>query len=65
METLTVYKEEQLRNPEFVREYEAIQPEMNVIRAIVGAGTSKNFTQKQLAECTGFNLADIRKLENG
>ena len=49
MKTLTSFKEEQLRNPEFAREYEAIQPEMDVIRAIVEARTSKNLTQKQLA----------------
>jgi len=65
MKTLTSFKEEQLRNPEFAREYEAIQPEMDVIRAIVEARTSKNLTQKQLAERTGINQADISKLENG
>ena len=31
----------QLQNEEFKKEYEAIQPEMDVIRAIVDARTSK------------------------
>ena len=55
----------QLQNEEFNREYEAIQPEMDVIRAIVDARVSHNMTQKELAERTGINQADISKLENG
>lgn len=56
---------EQLQNEEFKKEYEAIQPEMDVIRAIVDARTSLNLTQKELSERTGINQADISKLENG
>ena len=55
----------QLQDEEFRKEYEAIQPEMEVIRAIVDARTSQNMTQKELAERTGINQADISKLENG
>nr|WP_296033320.1 helix-turn-helix transcriptional regulator [uncultured Dorea sp.] len=65
MKTLQELKNEQMQNPEFVKEYEAIQPEMDVIRAIVDARTSQNITQKELAERTGINQADISKLENG
>lgn len=65
MRTLKQYKEEQMKNPEFVKEYEAIQPEMDVIRAIVEARISQNLTQKELAERVGMNQADISKLENG
>ena len=55
----------QLQNEDFRKEYEAIQPEMDVIRAIVEARTSQNLTQQELAERTGINQADISKLENG
>ena len=55
----------QLKDEEFRKEYEAIQPEMDVIRAIVDARTSQNLTQKELSERTGINQADISKLENG
>lgn len=55
----------QLQNEDFRKEYEAIHPEMDVIRAIVEARTSQNLTQKELAERTGINQADISKLENG
>ena len=35
MKTLKDYKTEQMKDTEFVKEYESIQPEMDVIRAIV------------------------------
>ncbi|MDD6481572.1 MAG: helix-turn-helix transcriptional regulator [Lachnospiraceae bacterium] len=65
MKTLKEFKKGQMQDAEFVKEYEAIQPEMDVIRAIVDARTSQNLTQKELAERTGINQADISKLENG
>jgi len=65
MKTLKEFKKEQLKNPEFRKEYESIQPEMDVIRALIDARTSKQLTQKQLAEKTGIHQADISKLENG
>ena len=46
------------------KEYDAIQPELDGIRAIVDARTSRNMTQKELAERTDINQADISKLEN-
>lgn len=65
MKTFEEFIDKQLENPEFKKEYEAIQPEMDIIRAIVDARTSQNLTQKELAERTGINQADISKLENG
>lgn len=59
------FLEEQLKDEEFRKEYERLQPEFDVIRAIVDARASQNLTQKQLAEKTGINQADISKLENG
>ncbi len=55
----------QMQDEEFRKEYEAIQPEMDIIRALVDARTSQNLTQKELAKRTGINQADISKLENG
>ena len=65
MRTLDDMLAKQLRDDEFRKEYESIQPEMNVTKAIVNARTSRNMTQKELAECTGIDQADISKLENG
>ena len=49
------YLQEQLKNPDVKKEWDDLQPEMDVIRAIVDARTSQNMTQKDLAERTGIN----------
>ena len=65
MKTFDEMLAKQMKDEEFKKEYEAVQPEMDVIRAIVDARTSQNLTQKELSERTGINQADISKLENG
>ena len=65
MKTFDEMLAKQMKDDEFKKEYEAIQPEMDVIRAIVDARTSQNLTQKELSERTGINQVDISKLENG
>ena len=59
------YLQEQLQDGEFRKEYEAMQDEFNMIRALIDARTSQGLTQKQLAERTGVHQADISKLESG
>ena len=59
------FLQEQFQDEEFRKEYENMQPEFDVIRAIVDARISQNLTQKELAEKTGIHQADISKLENG
>ena len=54
-----------LESENFRKEYENIQPEMNIIRAIIAARKEQNITQSDLAIRTGINQADISKLENG
>ena len=59
------YLQEQLEDPEFKKEWDDIQPEMDVIRAMIDARIEHNLTQKELAARTGIDQADISKLENG
>ena len=59
------YKEKKMQDPQFAKAYEEIQPEMNVIRAIIEARTSQNLTQKELSERTGIAQTEISRLENG
>jgi transcriptional regulator with XRE-family HTH domain len=59
------FLQEQLQNPEFCREYEALQPERAVIQAIIYARQSTGLTQKELSERTGIAQGDISKLEKG
>ena len=56
---------EQMKDTAFKEEYEKLQPEFDIIRAMVDARTSQDMTQKELSERTGINQADISKLENG
>ncbi len=63
--TLQEYKKEKMKEPAFAKAYEEVQPEMNVIRAMIEARTSQNLTQKQLAEKTGIAQTEISRLENG
>lgn len=63
--TLKEYKNKRMKDSNFAKAYEEIQPEMNVIRAIIDARISQNLTQKELAERTGIAQTEISKLENG
>ncbi|MBO5424136.1 MAG: helix-turn-helix transcriptional regulator [Lachnospiraceae bacterium] len=65
MKTLNEYLAEQMGNAEFRKEYERVQPEIDIMRAMIDARISQNMTQKELAEKTGINQSDISKIENG
>ena len=65
MKTLDDFLKEELQDPEFRKEYEALQPEYEIKRAMIQARMNSGMTQKQLAEKTGIAQADISKLENG
>ena len=59
------FLKDQMKDPEFRKEYEALQPERAVIQAIIDARRSVGLTQKELSERTGIAQGDISKLENG
>ena len=56
---------EQLKDPEFRAEYEALDPEFSIMQAMLDARKNAGLTQAQLAERTGIAQADISKLESG
>lgn len=59
------YKEKVLKDPEVKKEYDALQPEYDLIQAMIDARISENLTQKELSERTGITQADISRIENG
>ena len=63
--TLSEYKKQRMKDPEFAKAYLELQPEMNIIRAMIDARISQNMTQKELAEKTGIAQTEISKIENG
>lgn len=56
---------EQLKDSEFRKEYEALQPERTVMQAIIDARKLSGMTQKELSERSGIAQGDISKLEKG
>jgi len=52
-------------DPDFAKEWEAIQPQLNITRALLDARIKRGLTQKQLALLTGVDQSDISKIERG
>lgn len=65
MTTFDEFLNEQMKNEEFKKEYDALEPEFAVIQAMLDARKSAGLTQKELAERTGIAQGDISRLENG
>lgn len=65
MSDLRNYLHEQMKDPEFVAEYEAMRPEYEAIQAVISARLESNMTQKELAEKTGIRQSNISRIESG
>ena len=59
------YIDEQLKDEEFKKEWEDSELKYNLVRSLVAARKECHMTQKDLAEKTGINQADISKIETG
>ena len=59
------YLQEQLKNPAFKAEYDKLQPEFEVIKAILDARVKKGVTQKDLAQKIGTKQSVLSRLESG
>ena len=55
----------ELKKPEFKKEWDNLEPEFNMIQAMIDARKKCNMTQKELAERTGIDQSDISKIETG
>ena len=60
-----IWKRQVLKNPKIKAEYDKLQPEFEVIRAIIRARANTGITQKELAEKMGTNQSVISRLESG
>ena len=65
MSRYSEFKKKSLENPEIREEYDALQPEYDIIQAMIEARKSLNMTQKDLSAATGITQADISRIENG
>lgn len=60
-----VWEKKALKNPKFKTEYNKLQPEFDLINAIIKARIKKGITQKILAERMGTKQSVISRLESG
>lgn len=65
MSDLQELTNELMQDPEFKKEYEALQPDMDITRAILDARIKAGMTQTELSEKSGISQADICRLEKG
>lgn len=63
--TLKEYLDKQLENEEFKKEWEDFQPELDLMKQVIGERIKQNISQKELADRMGTKQANISKLENG
>ena len=65
MTNMKDFLKEQLKDPEFKKEYDALDAEFSIVQAMLDARKNAGLTQKDLAARTGIAQADISKLESG
>jgi ribosome-binding protein aMBF1 (putative translation factor) len=53
------------KDPEFVREYDALEEEFALASAVIGARAHAGLTQEELAERMGISQSAIARLESG
>lgn len=56
---------EKMLNPEFAKEWNDLEPEYQLIRALLNGRKSANLSQSQLSDLTGIPQKDINGLETG
>ncbi len=54
-----------LKDPEFMKEYDALEEEFNIAREIINLRLKAGLTQKQLADAAGTSQPAIARLESG
>lgn len=53
------------KDPEFVKEYDALEDEFALANALIGARVRAGLTQTQLAERMGTSQSAVARLESG
>ena len=59
------FLEEQLKDPEFRAEYDALEGEFDLIRQLIDLRIKRGFSQYKLAERAGMQQPTIARLEGG
>ncbi len=62
---LSKLSDEWFKNPEFVREYEALEEEFALARALIKARSEADLTQEEVAQRMGTTQSAVARLESG
>lgn len=57
--------EKELKDPEFKREYDALEDEFKAIEALIDARAAAGLTQEQLAQKMGVKQSAVARIESG
>jgi DNA-binding XRE family transcriptional regulator len=64
-ELYQTFRDEQLRDPEVKREYDALESEFSLAREVLELRRQQNLTQKELAARMGTSQPAIARIESG
>jgi transcriptional regulator with XRE-family HTH domain len=56
--------DKQLKNPEFKTEWDALEPEYQLVKEMLEAREENNLSQKNPADLSGITQADISRVES-
>jgi transcriptional regulator with XRE-family HTH domain len=59
------HKKKLLKDPEFRKEYDALEPEYKLVSALIRLRLAKGLTQEQLAKLLNTKQESIARLESG
>ena len=63
--TYKEFLDEKLKDPEFKKEWDELEPEFQLIKGLLQGREEQNLSQRQLADRTGVTQSDISKIESG
>ena len=64
MSDIQNYLNEQLKNDNFKREWNKLQPDFKIVDVLIEARKTQHITHKQLSALTGLAHGDISQLKN-
>jgi len=59
------YKNKAMKNPEFAKAYNELEPQYEIIRELIRFRIDNNVSQQELALITGISKSNISRFESG
>ena len=63
--SFTEYKNKAMKNPEFAKAYNELEPQYEIIRELIRFRIEKNVSQQELSLRTGISKSNISRFESG